>query len=276
LFIAGSFMVAVLARPLVQRRARPHPRFVFSNRPLSKEAYANLAARPGWNATSIHVAENVDLNGLIRRPMGRESPWVLFFPGNDATQLATGQKLLEGIRDKHDWGLAVYSYRGFDSSPGAPERDALASDAIQIVDTLLQREQIRPSQVHVVAFSLGGYLAAHVVGQASKIGNKLASLTLLASVENMEMVRSAFRARLAIGDIYEIAPFLADVPAPVLVIQGAADEAFGCIQGRTIAAQLGNRARYLELPGVGHSALLENENAIVIIREMIEQVIRVP
>jgi pimeloyl-ACP methyl ester carboxylesterase len=64
---------------------------------------------------------------------------------------------------------------------------------------------------------------------------------------------------------------LPEVPAPVLVVQGSADEAFGDVrQAKLLVEGLGDRARYLELPGVGHNALLESEPAIAAVRAGIE------
>ncbi|HEY5958272.1 MAG TPA: hypothetical protein VIV60_17025, partial [Polyangiaceae bacterium] len=65
-------------------------------------------------------------------------------------------------------------------------------------------------------------------------------------------------------------PLLAPVASPVLVVQGAADEAFGGPDGgRTLAAELGRRAQYVELAGVGHEALLDHEEALTKTRTFI-------
>jgi pimeloyl-ACP methyl ester carboxylesterase len=64
---------------------------------------------------------------------------------------------------------------------------------------------------------------------------------------------------------------LAEVQAPVLVVQGTADEALaGPQQGRDIAKALGERARYVELEGVEHVALLSNPAALDAARQFIE------
>jgi len=72
------------------------------------------------------------------------------------------------------------------------------------------------------------------------------------------------------GDDLQTRPLLDAIPAPVLVIQGTADEALaGPGQGRNIAAKLGTRARYLELPGLGHKALLDHDESIAPVRDFI-------
>jgi pimeloyl-ACP methyl ester carboxylesterase len=271
LALVGSLAVAFLGRVVLQRMARPRPWFNYSASPLSQAAYAALAARPGWAASSLRVAEGVSLNGLMHRPLQQDAPWVLFFPGNDATQLARAQTVLERTKSGHDWGLAVYASRGYDSSGGTPSPAALGADGLRVFETLLREERLRPEQVHVVAFSLGGFAAIQAVGQAARTNRKPGSLSLLASVAKVAMVHSDWRARISIGDIYDVVPALSAVSAPVLVVQGAADEVFGDVQqGRTIAAHLGERAHYLELPGAGHNSLLETEAAISAVRALIE------
>ncbi len=95
---------------------------------------------------------------------------------------------------------------------------------------------------------------------AGRLQPKPASLTLLAPVDDIVMVPRSFYERFAPGDDFQTRPLLDGIPGPVLVIQGTADEALlGPEQGRAISARLGSRARYIELSGVGHVALLAND-----------------
>lgn len=271
LAIAGSLVLAFLGRVVTQRMARPRPWFAYSTQQLDPDGYTRLAARPGWAQSSLRVAENVSLCGLIRRPEQQGAPWLLFYPGNDRTQLANAQVLLERTRGEHDWGLAVYATRGYDCSEGTPAPSTWASDGVLIFEALLKNEQLEPKQVHLLAFSLGGYAAAHVASHGVSTNQKPASLSLFASVARIAMVHGDWLSRFTLGDVYDVLPTLSAVPAPVLVLQGAADQTFGgSEQGRAIAARLGERARYLELPGVGHEAILQSEAAISAARALIE------
>lgn len=271
LAIAGSLVVAFLGRVVMQRMARPRPWFAYSMKPLDQAGYAALAARPGWAKSSLRVAENVSLCGLVRRPAQRGAPWLLFYPGNDRTQLANAQVLLDRTKGEHDWGLAVYATRGYDCSEGTPEPSTWVSDGIQIFEALVKNEQLEPKQVHLLAFSLGGYAAAHVASHGVSTNQKPGSLSMFASVARIAMVHGDWLSRFTLGDVYDVLPTLSAVPAPVLVLQGSADHTFGGTeQGRAIAARLGERARYLELPGVGHEDILQSEAAISATRALIE------
>jgi pimeloyl-ACP methyl ester carboxylesterase len=261
--------VAVLMIPIVSRLLDRRPRFVYAAGAMTEEAYAALTA-DDYRPSALTVAPGIVLPGIVRTPTAKDAPWILFFPGNDATQLATAKKFLEHVRAGRDWGVAVWSYRGFSSAGGTPERDAMLQDAARIYANLLESEHLPSSRVHVVAFSLGGYFAAKVVGDATKAGNKPAFVSLLAAVENIGMVRASWAQRIAPGDIYEIQPFLGAVPDPVLVMIGTNDEALGVEQGRKIAAGLGPRARFIEVPGVAHNPLLEQDVVFRAVRKMVD------
>jgi pimeloyl-ACP methyl ester carboxylesterase len=262
-------LLAVVSPSVARSFGKRHLRFAYFTGPLSAERYAELAAVPGWAATSLAVTPSVTLNGLIRRPVSRTAPWVLFLSGNDPTPLATAQTFLERLRSGADWGCVTYAYRGYDSSGGTPDREDLEADTLKAFDDLLARERVPPARVHVVAFSLGGYFASYLVGNAARTQRKVASLSLLAGAEDLMMVHWKRLSNFAPGDVYETQPLLDAVPAPVLVVQGGADDAIGAEQGRKIAARLGARARYLELPGIKHIELLGNDAAIGAAREMI-------
>jgi pimeloyl-ACP methyl ester carboxylesterase len=269
--ILGALAVGIAATmaPFVNRLlGARRPRFVYAVGSMNP-AGPTWAAGGGWEAARTVVAPGISLNGIVRRPSRPAAPWILFFPGNDATQLETAQKFLDRVRGDDDWGLAVWAYRGFASSEGVPDREGLVGDATRIFESLLESERLDPTRVHLAGFSLGGYLAASVVGVAVRAGRKPASLSLLAAAEDIVMVRASWAQRFVAGDDYEIRSLLDAVPSPALVVQGSADEALGVEQGRRIAASLGARARYVELAGVGHNALLESEAASRAVHAMV-------
>jgi pimeloyl-ACP methyl ester carboxylesterase len=242
---------------------RKRLRFTYLTGALAPAEYQALAARPGWSTANITVAPGIKLMGLVRRPTASNAPWVLYYPGNDATQLRRGQAFLARLSGDQDWGLAVFAYRGYDSSDGVPLIEDLAADAPRILSELCQTEKLTPQRVHVVGFSIGGYLAVRAVDALAAQNAKPASLSLLASVNDIVMVRRSLWAKLDPGDDLQTTPFLSGVPAPVLVLQGDADETLGgAAQGQAIARGLGDRAHYVELPGVGHNVLIETESAI--------------
>ncbi len=267
----GLAAVVALSTGVVGRLfGRPRLRFPYLTGSLPTAEYRGLSSQPGWSASRITVAPGIGLNGLVRRPKAPDAPWVLFYQGNDAAMLRVGQAFLNRIGADRDWGLAVYAYRGYDSSDGSARLADLAADAPVIVEQLCATEHVDRGRVHLVGFSIGGHLAVRAMGVAAQLQPKPASLTLLAAVNDIVMVRRSFYQKLDPGDDFQTEPFLGAIPAPVLVVQGTADEALtGPGQGRAISARLGARAKYLELPGVGHIELLSHPAAIAATQELI-------
>lgn len=269
--VLGMAVVLVGLSPLFERFfGRPRLRFPYLGRPLPEAAYAELAAKPGWAKTQLEVAPAIRLNGLIRRPASPAAPWVLFYPGNDPSQLTRGQKFLIALAGTTDWGLAVFAYRGYDGSGGRSELTSLRADAPEILARLCAAEKIAPSKVHLAGFSIGGYYAVNAAGGAARAGQRAATLTLLASVNDIVMYTPSPWEKLSPGEDYQTQPYLSAVPAPVLALQGDADSALrGPEQGRDIAKALGARATYEELPGVDHVPLLSNARALELVRAFI-------
>ena len=136
---------------------------------------------------------------------------------------------------------------------------------------LCQKEGIKPAQVHVAGFSIGGHFAVHAVRGAAERGQRAATLTLLAPVDDIVMYQPSRFEKLRAGEDYQTRPHLTGVPAPVLVLQGAADQTLdGAGQGRAIAQALGERAKYVELPGVGHVPLLKDAPALEAMRDFLK------
>ncbi len=265
----GVVSVVGLSWPSCARLfGRKRLRFPYLSRPISAAVYAALAAKPGWAKAEIDVADGLTLRGLVRPPRTNGKPWVLFYPGNDESQLERGQAFLARLGGDADLGLAVFAYRGYDASDGQSELAGIQADAPLILQRLCEKEGIKPGQVHLAGFSIGGYVAVQAARGAVERGQRAATLTLLASVDDIVMHQPSRFERLSSGDDYQTRPYLANVPAPVLVLQGAADLTLdGATQGRAIAQALGERAKYIEFAGVGHVPLLEDAGAL---RAMLE------
>ncbi|HTQ03952.1 MAG TPA: hypothetical protein VMI54_08840 [Polyangiaceae bacterium] len=271
LSVLGVAVVVVGLLPFYERFfGRRRLRFPYLGRPLAGAAYASLAAKPGWAKARVEVSPGIKLNGLVRRPTSPNAPWILFYPGNDESQLTRGQEFLIRLAGDTDWGLAVFAYRGYDGSDGRSELASLRADAPEILAQLCAAEKISPSKVHIIGFSIGGHFAVHAAGGAAKRGQRAATLTLLAGVNDIVMFTRSPWEKLSPGEDYQTRPYLADVPAPVLVLQGDADSAFhGPQQGRDIAAALGSRATYEELPGVDHVPILSDARALELVRNFV-------
>lgn len=271
LVAVGLALVIAMALPLYERFfGRKRLRFPYLSRPIAGATYAALAAKPGWAKAELQVASDITLRGLVRRPSAKEKPWVLFYPGNDESQLERGQGFLIRLAGDADLGLAVFGYRGYDASDGKSELAGIRDDAPRLLAELCKKEGIEPAQVHLAGFSIGGHFAVLAARGAAEHGQRAATLTLLAPVNDIVMYHPSMFEKLSAGEDYQTGPYLSGVPAPVLVLQGAADQTLdGASQGIAIARALGDRATYVEFAGVGHVPLLSHEPALAAAREFI-------
>jgi pimeloyl-ACP methyl ester carboxylesterase len=262
--------------PLYQRFMGPKRlRFPYLARPIADGAYAALASKPGWSKAQLEVAPGTKLNGLVRRPSSKVAPWVLFYPGNDESQLERGQGFLIRLAGELDLGLAVFAYRGYDSSPGKAEHQAIVDDAPETLAKLCAAEGMPASRVHLAGFSIGGHVSVHAARGAALSGKRAASLTLFAPVSDIVMYQPSRWEKLSPGEDYLTLPLLTDVPAPVLVLQGGGDRTLDHgKQGQAIASALGARAEYREFAGVDHVPLLSYEPALAAMREFVQKLAR--
>ncbi|HKY39994.1 MAG TPA: hypothetical protein VJN18_28865 [Polyangiaceae bacterium] len=249
---------------------RKRLRFPYLSRPIAAETYSALASKPGWSKAELEVAPGIKLRGLLRKPSSTTAPWVLFYPGNDESQLERGQAFLIRLGADRDFGLAVFPYRGYDASDGKTELDSMSEDAPEIVSKLCGLHDIKPSQLHLAGFSIGGHFAVRAASGMALRGQPAASLTLWAPVNDIIMYYASPWEKLSAGEDYQTTPYLGKVPGPVLVLQGSADGALqGPGQGQAVAKALGNRATYEEIAGVDHVPLLSNEQALTSMRKFV-------
>jgi pimeloyl-ACP methyl ester carboxylesterase len=271
--VLGLGVVMASLLPLYDRFfGRKRLRFPYLSRPIPAETYDSLAARPGWSKSELDVAPGIKLRGLVRAPSSVSAPWVLFYPGNDESQLERGQGFLSALGGDHDFGLALFPYRGYDASDGRSELAGIRADASEILAKLCAKYALQAHRVHLAGFSIGGHFAVHAARGAALRRQPAASLTLWAPVDDIVMYHASPWEKFTAGEDYQTRPFLAEVPAPVLVLQGSADSALeGPAQGHAIALALGSRARYQEFPGIDHVPLLAYEPALVAMRTFVRE-----
>jgi pimeloyl-ACP methyl ester carboxylesterase len=272
LAVVGIGVVLVGLTTVYQRVfGRTRLRFPYQSRPIPEATYTELATKPGWGKAQLEVAPGVKLNGLVRRPSAATAPWVLYYPGNDESQLERGQGFLSLLGATDDFGLAVFAYRGYDSSQGESKLADIRADAPQIARKFCELVGVPPTRLHLAGFSIGGHFAVHAARGVAAAGKPAKSLTLLAPVDDIVMYHASPWEKLSAGEDYQTRPFLAEVPGPVLVVQGSADSALaGPKQGHDIAQALGDKARYEELAGVDHVPLLKNEQAVRLVRDFVK------
>ncbi len=225
-------------------------RFAYWIEPKSDADVAALATN-GWTAAPLQVAAGVTLRGLLRPPRAPEAPWILFAPGNSEAMLAGFRSELDRVRGDLDVGMAFWAYRGFDASDGTPSPTALADD-LRVQWRHLRAMGIPPERIEVWGYSLGSILAAQLAAGLSDSQELPRRLVLLATGEQIPVMRHGWFGRFLPDDLFELTTALPRIRCPVVIVHGTDDNALPILGARELAARLGARATLHELPGRGH------------------------
>lgn len=253
------------------RSGQPRFRFIYNTQPMSAEERASLS-KPPWELRVEDLNPGTRIQYGLSPSSASGAPWLIYFPGNDKSQLQTGARVLLAIHEDHPANLIVLSYRGFSGNSGRPTVEEIQSDNFSLVTKLMAAHEIKPDRLHLIGFSIGGYFSGHCAAELAKRGQAPASLTLLAPGYDLVMVRPSIFQRFDPGDHYQMASFLPLVQGRSLVLQGSADDAFaGPLQGKAAAEALerGGKGSYQEIPGEGHSTILDNDQVLRLAREFI-------
>lgn len=259
-------LVALMLVPLLRSRNA----IIYSQSSIDIGDLRALGAQPGWQLIELETAADIALPGLIRAATSNVEPWVLFIPGNGSDQLVSGFDYLRQLAHGHDgWGLAVWPFRGSDTAPGTPSKDALLHDLRAIYGYLRSQYQVASNRLHIVGFSFGSDLTVLLTTELAQQGDQIASLVLLAThgnpVLSWKMRVSGWHRRWLPVDYYDLGPALEHIRAPVLMIEG--ELALRGTPGFFLERFGGPRA-YVEIAGGKHAAPLSTE-AVAVVRDWI-------
>lgn len=267
LLSVSAVLVVGAGAAVLRVRGRGLPAFPYARPPLTSEEYAALAAKTGWQGVLVPSADGaLSLRGLVRAPREPGRPWVLFFQGNSHRLLAEGQEFLDALAGREDMGLAVVSWRGFDGSPGSPNRDALVADASAQV-RWLRAHGAGGAPLHLVGFSMGTMpaVAAALEAQSGPEAARPRGLTLLAPFTALQMYEEGRLQYWLTAQDWDLAPLLPGLALPALVVHGSADKTLPVEMGRAVARTIPG-ARFVEVLGQGHVPLMQDERALAVIR----------
>jgi fermentation-respiration switch protein FrsA (DUF1100 family) len=106
--------------------------------------------------------------------VSRQRGTVIFFHGN-AGNLSFRNENYRGLFHEAGLNVLAVEYRGFGVSEGVPGEAQMTSDALEVLDWLLQRPEVDAKKIFVLGRSIGGAVAVHL---AKSRQQKLAGLIL--------------------------------------------------------------------------------------------------
>jgi hypothetical protein len=263
-----ALLVVVGLRKAVRSRSGAVRSFPYSRPVLTAEGWAALAAKPGWRAETVAVADGVVLRGLVRAPRAPGAPWVLFFQGNSKRLLGEGQEVLEALAGQDDLGLALFAWRGFDGSTGEPTKAGFTADALAAL-RWLQAHRAGDGPLHLLGFSLGTLPAvAAALEGAGEPAARPRSLTLLAPFTVLEMHDAGPLRQKQNAEEWRLLPLVGGLKLPTLVVHGTDDQTLPIEMGRAIAQAIPG-AKLVEVPGQGHVPVMLDPRALAAVRAVV-------
>ncbi len=133
---------------------------LFHPQPRSQSAVKEiLAANPEFGELSYRMSDGTNISAYISKNTTiKKLPAVIYFGGNadEASYLMAKKKYF------NNHVLVLVNYRGFGLSGGIPSEQTMFSDAIEIYDKLIARNDIDSEQITVSGRSIGTGVAAYL------------------------------------------------------------------------------------------------------------------
>jgi uncharacterized protein len=190
--------------------------------------------------------------GLIIRPPADKQRWIIFFYGNGMTVSRTWP--VRRWLDATGYGIACVEYAGYGVSSGSPSEYGCYRSADAAITYLQRQASVTLDQITLIGWSLGSAVAIDLASRRGVRAQVLLSpmTTLLACVIDLTRIGKTS---------FPIGPFNAlsrarNVDCPTLIISGSKDALTRPWMANELTKAIGDHARLVSLPGVGHNNML--------------------
>jgi fermentation-respiration switch protein FrsA (DUF1100 family) len=212
-------------------------------------AEAGLA---GFQDVALTTADGERLVAWWKPPQPGKTVLV-YFHGNGGSlrnRRARAEALTQGGR-----GLLLVSYRGYSGSTGSPTEEGLRIDARTAYDWVVRSYE--PRRIALYGESLGTGVAVRLAAE-----RPVGGLVLDAPYTSTADVASATYWFVPVAwlmlDQFRSIDVVAQVKAPILVMHGDRDRIIPFAFGERLYAAAPEPKRFLRLPGIGHTRVLES------------------
>lgn len=219
------------------------------NRTPMDVAAADVA---GLRSVSITTADGLELTCWYRPP-GPGRATVLYVHGNGGSLMNRIGRVRRLAAQ--GYGLLFVEYRGYGGNPGIPSEQGFGLDALAGLD-FLNKAGVADNHVVFYGESIGTSVAVTLATHRSPAGVVLDSpFTSIAAVAQRRF--PLLPIGLLIRNRFDLLDRIGKIGAPLLVIQGSADQVIPPSMGRTVfAAALQPKIFWVGI-GAGHNNVLE-------------------
>lgn len=197
---------------------------------------------------SLHVKEDVVLDGVLRKDQESDAGLILYFGGNadDATRFVLHVKELQG------YDIVAFNYRGYVGSTGVPSEKALFEDALKIYDTYAKGRK-----VVVIGRSLGTGVATYLASK--RVVDGLILLTPYDSILSIAKLKYPFfPIDLLLQNKFESVNYLPLVKAKIAVFEVENDATIPRYHFEKFLEAMPTKPLHVILANTTHGKILEH------------------
>lgn len=207
----------------------------------------------GLERTTLQTADGHTIVGVRTAKPKANKPLVIGYCGN-AQNAANFAVHLNRLFPK--WNVAVFYYRGYAPSEGAPGEAAFFADAELVHDQM--KAHFKPSKVALVGVSLGTGVATYVAAQ-----REVDHLALVMPYDSIVRVAQYHYPWLPVSMLltrnrFESVNYMPQVKVPVSVIEVAGDNIVPNVNTRRLVATIPNLESLITVKGTTHVGLLSH------------------
>jgi pimeloyl-ACP methyl ester carboxylesterase len=190
--------------------------------------------------------------GLIIRPPAEKQRWIVFFYGNGMT--VAGTRAVRQWLGSAGYGVACVEYAGFGVSSGSPSEYGCYRSADAAITYLQRQASITLDQIALIGWSIGSAVAIDLASRRDVRAQVLLSpwTSLLAC--GIDLARLG-KVSFAAGP-FDVLSRARSVDCPTLIISGSEDALTRPWMANELTKAMGDNARLVSLPGVGHNNML--------------------
>ena len=214
-----------------------------------EEAHAD----PAYKQISVRTADGIDLKAWYA-PATTKPFTIVFFHGNADNLYSAAQVGNRYIAQ--GYGFLAAEYRGYSGLPGKPTESGLYADGRAYLSYLIT-SGVHPSQLILFGQSLGTGVATQMAADFPVGG-----VMLLAPFLSIPKVAQAhfpiFPCSLLAVDRYDNAKKIKNVHAPILIINGSADDIVPPLQGLKLYSLANEPREFHSIENRGHNDILDD------------------
>ena len=224
---------------------------IFLGAELPENNLKELRKRYPHSEIRITTTDGTELHGWYLPAAGVEpAPLLIYFGGNaeDITHMLFEQNHFKG------YSLLLISYRGYGLSGGKPGQKTLCSDALFLYDHFSAKPEVDNSRILLMGRSLGSGVAVYLASRRSVEG-----VILISPYDSMTALVKEFYpwlpATLLLKHPFDSLTLAPAIKAPLLTIIGSHDTIIVPQRSKILAQAWGGKSKLVEIKGVGHNEL---------------------